>query len=119
MNDYDPKTWNLNAFEGDDDILINRTNNPLERYNRTLNDLLPTHPTMAAFVEAIQGEGRRYVDLLDGIKFKRIKATHRENVSIPKIPQAYLDFEVEVKKKTVNERTSFMEPPRKRFVYKK
>ena len=31
---------------GDDDILINRTNNPLERYKRTLNNLLPTHPTM-------------------------------------------------------------------------
>ena len=54
MDDYDPMTWNLNAFRGDDDRLIHRTNNPLERYNHTLNELLPTHPTMA-FVGAIQG----------------------------------------------------------------
>jgi len=69
MHDYDPLTWNLNAFENDEDILINRTNNPLERYNRALNELLPTHPTMAVFVEGIQNEARKYVDLLENIKF--------------------------------------------------
>jgi len=32
-NDYDPVTWNLNAFVDDEDILINRTNNLLKQYN--------------------------------------------------------------------------------------
>ena len=35
-------------FENDEDILINRTNNPLERYNRTLNKLLSTYTQVYA-----------------------------------------------------------------------
>ena len=66
----DINTIYLNAFQEEEDILINRTNNPLERYNRTLNEMLPAHPTMAVFVEAIQGESRRFVDLLHDIKLK-------------------------------------------------
>ena len=48
-------------------LIINRTNNPLERYNSTLNEMLPAHPTMTVFVEEIHGEKRRYVDLLQDI----------------------------------------------------
>ena len=32
--DYDPKFWNVNACTNDTERLINRTNNPVERYNR-------------------------------------------------------------------------------------
>jgi len=126
MNDYDPRTWNLNAFQEEEDILINRTNNPLERYNRTLNEMLPAHPTMAVFVEAIQGESRRFVDLLQDIKLKRVKPSNHKKVVIPNIPQEYIDFSIEINenvlsnpKKVVHDKSSLVEPPKKRFVYKK
>ena len=52
---YDPMTWNINHIvnmkdepgqETTDSILINRTNNPLERFNRTFGEVLGTHPNM-------------------------------------------------------------------------
>ena len=95
---------------GDDDMLINITNNP----NITEHWITYCQLIQQWLIQAIQG--RRYFDLLNDIKFKRIKRIHRGNVAIPKILQAYLDFKVEVQQ-PVYERTSFMEPW-KCFVYK-
>ena len=62
---HGPHLWNISSVieskvEDSESILINRTNNPVERYNRTMNELLPTpHPTMVAFVSAIRQESQR------------------------------------------------------------
>ena len=56
--------------------------------------------------------------IIYNIKFKRIKQTNREYVSVPKIPQSYIDFQVP--EKLVQENLNLEEPPKKRsFVYKK
>ena len=44
MQKYDRRTWNITGIvDGAEpvDVLLNRTNNPLERYNRTLNAAFP------------------------------------------------------------------------------
>ena len=55
--DYDPKIWNINAFTTDTERLINPTNNPVERCNRLLNEILPAHPSVPTLAEALQKEG--------------------------------------------------------------
>jgi len=62
--DYDPKIWNINGFTRDTERLINRTNNPVERYHRHLNEILPAHPSVPILVETLQKEGRKYVEYL-------------------------------------------------------
>ena len=54
---YSPEDWNINGaiYNNDDDKLVNRTNNPLERFNRTLNNFFPNgHPSMPQFVEVLK-----------------------------------------------------------------
>jgi len=105
--DYDPKFWNLYAFTKDTEKLMNRTNNPVERYNRHLNEILPAHPSVPTLVETLQNESRRYLEYLSNLKLKKAhKPTELQPVKIPPIPQSYLDYRVpEVK-----------EPPRKRIL---
>ena len=57
------------------EILINRTNNALERYNRRLGNLFPdsNHPSMTTFVSGIQYEARAFVDDLEAIKKGEVK----------------------------------------------
>jgi hypothetical protein len=39
VNGYDLQDWNCNEIvENSDTTMVNRTNNPLERYNRTPQD---------------------------------------------------------------------------------
>ena len=49
--------------------LQNRTNNALERYNRTMNDKFPTpHPSAINFVNTIEKESRYQVQRLADIR---------------------------------------------------
>jgi len=94
MNDYNPQLWNLNSFAESDDILMNRTNNPLERYNRRLNELISAHPAMPIFVNAIKNESLYYVQLLKDIQQRKIKPRRHQEVVIPPIPLEYESFSV-------------------------
>ena len=93
--DYDPKIWNINAFTRDTERLINRANNPVERYNRHLNEILPAHPSVPILAEALQKEGRKYVENLSDLKLKKAyKPKPLQAVVIPPILTSYLDFSV-------------------------
>ena len=94
MNDYNPQLWNLNSFAESDDILINRTNNPPERYNRRLNELISAHPTMPIFVNAIKNDNWYYVQLLKDIQQRKIKPRRHQELVIPPIPVEYESFSV-------------------------
>ena len=51
------------TYENSEFTLINRTNNPLERFNRKMNDSFPTpHPTKTSFVETIRQISDDYVN---------------------------------------------------------
>ncbi|ETN04101.1 hypothetical protein PPTG_15279 [Phytophthora nicotianae INRA-310] len=41
--------------------IVNRTNNPLERFHRELNKSLRPHPTMKQFVTTLEIQAREYV----------------------------------------------------------
>jgi hypothetical protein len=55
-------------------VLVNRTNNPLERFNRKLNERIPRHPTVQVLVDCLKEICNEYVDTMKDIKYKRYKA---------------------------------------------
>ena len=65
MNRYNPRAWNVHSFvsENAEFTLVNRTNNPLERLNRKINESFPTttHAPMSRFIETICKISEEYV----------------------------------------------------------
>jgi len=60
MKTYKPRYWNV--FDVEDRALVNRTNNALERFNRTIKDKFPNaHPNMSMFLTAIREISADYV----------------------------------------------------------
>ena len=52
--------WNIVNEDDNDYDLRNRTNNGLEQYNRSMNELFPTpHPSLPLFLQTIERESRR------------------------------------------------------------
>ncbi|POM81144.1 Hypothetical protein PHPALM_923 [Phytophthora palmivora] len=52
-----PEWWNIYGLRED---IVNRTNNPLERYNRTLNEaFLIAHPDVTQFIAVIERQAER------------------------------------------------------------
>jgi len=93
---YDPDMWNISKVLDDPDIidfLVNRTNNPIERFNRAMNDKFPkAHPSMVEFVQAIKEESVRYVNLLRWIKAGRATPPEHQPFTLYIIPDAYHTF---------------------------
>jgi len=56
LKKYDPKTWNVKAIDDEETVeVVNRTNNPLERYNRQLNEKFAhVTPSMDEFINVIR-----------------------------------------------------------------
>jgi hypothetical protein len=97
MKRYDPKLWNLHHIHtnySEEDILINRTNNPIERFNRTMNEHFPTpHPTVVNFVQTINEIANGYVTLLHNIKKRKTQPPVHSPVPIPCVPEDYSCFD--------------------------
>ena len=95
---YDPSTWNINAIlasENVNDILINRTNNPLERFNRELNQNFPvSHPSMAQFVDTIKKISKEKLKLYNAVAKGKAKPPAHEAVKIHAIPADYAHFKI-------------------------
>jgi len=73
------------------DVLVNRTNNPLERFNRKLNERIPPHPTVQVFVQIVRDICCEYVDLMQVIrKQKAGKRPKHAPVRIPLIPDDFV-----------------------------
>jgi len=57
---FSVKDWNISRFLDTGNELANRTNNPLEKYNRVLNELFPhPHPSLKDFVVKLRCEAER------------------------------------------------------------
>jgi hypothetical protein len=95
---FDPSCWNVNEIvknNSKEDILINRTNNPLERYNRTLNEAFSVaHPNMMQFVETLQNHANKYNNDLELIRTRKLRAPKHQEPNIHPIPDEYLAFQV-------------------------
>ena len=65
LRTYQPRDWNVSILATEDInvTVVNRTNNPLERFNRKMNDAFPTaHPSMHQFIDTIREISNEYVD---------------------------------------------------------
>lgn len=97
MNQYDPCVWNvydsLHNSDTMDSRILNRTNNPLERFNRKLKSNFPARvPTMVQFVTAIKKMSNEYVDQIGRIQRGTSRAPVHLAVTIHEIPVDYAAF---------------------------
>ena len=92
---YDPKIWNIHGLltENPDITLVNRTNNPLERFNRRLNNSFPSpHPSMSQFIDTVRAISDDYVLVLNRIKQGNYPPPVHQPATIHEIPSDYDDF---------------------------
>lgn len=62
---------------------MNRTNNPLERFNREMNAVLPgPHTNLPDFVAGIEKIARRYANLKSDIEFGRARQPSRPPIRL-------------------------------------
>lgn len=99
MSQYDPRVWNVfaslhNAEDNVEARILNRTNNPLERFNRKFKSHFPArHPTMVQFVTAIKKMSNDYVDEIGRIQRGTSSAPVHKAVTVHEIPVDYAAFE--------------------------
>ena len=75
-------------------VMVNRTNNPLERFNRKLNEKITRHPTLTVLIDALKEITGDYVQTMEHIKYKKYKPMKHLPVPIPKIPEDFADFKI-------------------------
>ena len=97
---YSVDLWNIYRFKDRFDELQNRTNNPLERFNRTLKEqfIHEKHPSMAVFVDKIKKLSINIVQRLDDIKEKKEIVPQRNPMMYLEIPKSYADFKAKSKR---------------------
>ena len=89
-------TWNINDPQNEEHLeLVNRTNNALERYNRTLNEMFSTpHPTVLNFVRTLEEESRRVVKYVENVALGHEIAPEHKPCTYGSIPLIYKNFTV-------------------------
>jgi len=94
LKKYDPNDWNVNGCYHDENAeLINRTNNPLERFNRQMNeDFAHMHPTMDEFVTVIKKQSNDLYASLQLIQRGRKVVNKRKAVTKYVLPDDYLNW---------------------------
>ena len=96
MTKYDPKTWNIHdVIENEEtDILVNRTNNACESFNRRLNEKIGhAHPTMQIMIKVLNEISCDYANKMTVIEQSRKRSlSHHQDVHIPQIPSDYWTF---------------------------
>jgi hypothetical protein len=99
MKKYHPTSWNINHIPSgkEEDVLINRTNCPLERFNRTLNKELGEHPNMPTFVNGLASLSVSIVRDLDNIQKGRKPTPALSQPHIHSLPADYATFRAKTK----------------------
>lgn len=96
MGLYDPGMWNVYRLLGlAGDVLINMTNNPLERFNGILNSSFTAsgHPPMPVFVETIRDLSIKANDKLLDIMAGHVALPEPAMPNIPVLPPDYAEFQ--------------------------
>ncbi|ETM39488.1 hypothetical protein L914_14367 [Phytophthora nicotianae] len=94
LNSNGADLWNVNSMQAAGIDLTNRTNNPLERYNRAFGELFSvTHPSLRAFVETAKTDTRRYAQMIDDIKHHRREPPRHAEYVEPHVLVDYLHFQ--------------------------
>ncbi|KAE9113789.1 hypothetical protein PF007_g10615 [Phytophthora fragariae] len=86
---YDVSVWNVAGLNNE---LVARTNNPLERFNRELNDRFPKpRPSMATFVGVVKTLSAEYVQRVADVPRGRARRPVRERIVPVDIPADIAD----------------------------
>ena len=98
MNMYPPCDWNINGklrFQAD--VMINRTNNPLERFNRRINDSFKkgSRPNIVTFVVGIRDVSNCDRDTYIRVRDGHSKAPPHQPITCFQIPNSYISFKVD------------------------
>ncbi|KUF85203.1 Porphobilinogen deaminase [Phytophthora nicotianae] len=81
LETYPPDLWNIYRVKRD---IVNRTNNPLERFHRELNARMKPHPSLKYFVRSIEELAREYVVLRKSIISGDAEAPLRPPMRFPR-----------------------------------
>ena len=93
MRSYNPELWNIHRSKEKWENIQNRTNNPLERFNRVMNYTFPTgNPSVPKFIDGIKELSNQTVKL-DDIKNKRVDPVQREEMFFYYPPRSYDIFD--------------------------
>jgi hypothetical protein len=85
---FPPTLWTYSSMS---QSIRNRTNNPLERYNRRLNERFPCrHPNIFAFLDVIKDEARYYSLLLNNIRAGVEPFPNDPEFTVPQIPSDFI-----------------------------
>ncbi|KAF1788276.1 hypothetical protein GQ600_25894 [Phytophthora cactorum] len=95
LRKFKPEWWNVSGLRQD---LVNPTNNPLERYNRSLNEAFSVaHPNVTQYIGVIEEQSRENVRLLPDISNRRARAPNYSPAQAPSDlePDSELDSDFE------------------------
>ena len=96
MTQYNPEDWNIHRGRNSDlpaDEVLNRTNNPLERFNKKLNGYFAArHPTMVQYVMGIRQISIDYVAELANIRRGHARPPVHQALTRHSIPADYEAF---------------------------
>ena len=97
MKYYSPTDWNINHIismgtESMESICINRTNNPLERFNRTFGEIMGNHPNMVNFLKGLLKISEDYLDLMSRIRRKIIRKPIQNDPTNQHLPEDYVNW---------------------------
>ncbi|POM80007.1 Hypothetical protein PHPALM_2207 [Phytophthora palmivora] len=81
LEQYDVSVWNVFGLSNE---LIARTNNPIETFNREINDrFLKSRPSMTTFVGVIKTLSAEYLRRLADVSRGRSRRVVRETIQLP------------------------------------
>ena len=88
------KTWNIHCDDSSHLDIQNRTNNALERHNRSLNEKKSTpHPSLIEFITTIEEESRVQVKRLNDIRSGNVQPPKLQGSPLFEPPLCYMNFE--------------------------
>jgi hypothetical protein len=77
---------------GEDVIVRNRTNNALERFNRTIKETLGTHPPIQKYVDGIKQISIDYVQRIENIRKNRERAPTYVSNRVSELPEDFYSW---------------------------
>jgi hypothetical protein len=97
LRQYDPRVWNIHYLKSQPEAsevkIIQRTNNPLERFNRRLNDSFESfHPSMCTFVDTIRKISEDYVNVLHRISHNTMDPPVHLPPTMYQVSEEYVQF---------------------------
>ena len=100
------KDWNICKSPNEYITMVNRTNNGIESYNNTINELYKKKPTPIKFVTILEEESRNqaanWLKIASGQK--RDNSASRQVRTVPEIPPEYTSFKGKLERKIKRDR---------------